>query len=152
MLESEMLESERKQWYVVYSKPHKEEYALSHLKFRGIEFFFPRLYLPQIAQERRRIVPLFPSYLFVKIQFPDEYHYVIWCPGVKRFVSFDSIPLPLEDKFVGFLMEQANSDGIIMGRSNLRIGQEVYINSGLFEGLVGIIQEPPDAKGRVKVL
>jgi transcription antitermination factor NusG len=34
----------------------------------------------------------------------------------------------------------------------LKPGQEVRINGGPFDGLTGLIQEPPDAKGRVKVL
>jgi transcription antitermination factor NusG len=36
--------------------------------------------------------------------------------------------------------------------SNLRVDQEVSINGGPFDGLTGIIEEPPNAKGRVRVL
>ena len=51
-----------------------------------------------------------------------------------------------------FLMGQAGPDGTISARSNLKVGQQVMIDGGPFDGLVGIIQEPPNAKGRVKVL
>ena len=40
---------------------------------------------------------------------------------------------------------------MISARSNVRMGEEVCIDGGPFDGLVGIIQEPPDARGRVKV-
>lgn len=141
-----------KQWYVVYCKPQKEEFAQFHLQLKGIEVFLPMLLLPEALRRRKRILPLFPNYLFVRIRISEEYGYVLWSPGVKRFVSFDDVPLPLEDNIVDYLMEQANSEGIIPARSNLKVGQEVRITGGPFDGLVGIIQDPPDAKGRVRVL
>jgi transcription antitermination factor NusG len=49
-------------------------------------------------------------------------------------------------------MAKANSEGVITARSNLTIGQEVRISGGPFDGLAGIIQEPPNARGRVKIL
>jgi transcription antitermination factor NusG len=49
-------------------------------------------------------------------------------------------------------MSQANREGVIEAQSSLRSGQEVRITGGPFQGLVGIIQEPPSAKGRIKVL
>lgn len=140
-------------WYVVYSKPRKEQSAQFHLHSKGLEVFFPRLLLPQSATVRRRIVPLFPNYLFVRIRvFSQEYFYVRWSPGVKRFVSFQGTPTPLDENIVAFLMQQADPTGIIQARSNLKLGHEVQITGGPFDGLVGIIQEPPTSKGRVKIL
>ena len=37
-------------------------------------------------------------------------------------------------------------------RAVLRRGQEVEVIGGPFTGLLGIIQDPPDAKGRIKIL
>ncbi len=148
-----MLQQEMRQWYVVYSKPRKEEFAEFILRQKGIEVFFPRLRLPGSLRRRRQTVPLFPNYLFVKIQvFSEEYHYVTWSPGVNRLVSFNSIPVPLNTDVVAFLMDQSTDEGTITARSNLMSGQEVQINGGPFDGLIGIIQNPPDAKGRVKLL
>lgn len=53
---------------------------------------------------------------------------------------------------MAFLMGQAGPDGIISAQCNVTIGQQISIDGGPFDGLVGIIQEPPNAKGRVKVL
>jgi len=148
-----MSQSEERQWYVVYSKPQKEEYAKFHLCAKGLEVFFPRLLLPESARKRKRLVALFPNYLFVRLRlFSTEYNYVIWAPGVSRIVSFNGSPASIDDGIVDFLMGQANQEGIIDARSNLRSGQEVRVSGGPFDGLVGIIQEPPNAKGRVKVL
>jgi transcription elongation factor/antiterminator RfaH len=139
-------------WYVVYSKPHKEESAQFHLRLKGVQVFFPRLLLPPSLRARKQLVPLFPNYLFVRVRLPDEYECVTWTPGLKRFVSFNDVPLPVEPDVIEYLMEKAGSDGVITARSNLKVGQEVRISGGPFDGLAGIIQEPPNARGRVKIL
>ncbi len=143
---------EVQRWYVVYSKPHKEDFAQFHLRSKGLEVFSPRLLLPESARRRKRIVPLFPNYLFVRIQAPEEFQYVVWSPGVRRLVSFNGSPAPLDEEVVDLLMQQTSPEGIIMARSNLKAGQEVQITGGPLEGLAAIIQEPPNPKGRVKVL
>lgn len=134
---------ENKAWYVVYSKPHKEDFAQYHLRTKGVEVFFPRLLLPSTLPRRKPIVPLFPNYLFVRIRIPEEYECVTWSPGVKRFVSFNEVPVPIDGEVVGYLMRQANPAGVITARSNLKVGQEVRISGGPFDGLAGIIQGPP---------
>jgi transcription elongation factor/antiterminator RfaH len=141
-----------RQWYVVYSKPNKEELARFHLQRKRLEVFFPRLLLPQAHRKCRRVVPLFPNYLFVRIQIPEEYYYVLWSPGVKDLVNFNGIPAPLNEETVVFLMQQATAEGVLTARSELRAEQEVRIITGPFEGLIGIIQDPPDSKGRIRVL
>lgn len=144
---------EERQWYVVYSKPQKEAYAKFHLELKGLEVFLPRLLLPESAKKRNRIVPLFPNYLFVRLDASsDEYYYATWSPGVSRIVNFNGRPASIDDRIVDFLMLRADQEGIIAARSALRPGQEVRITGGPFDGLMGIIQDPPTAKGRVKIL
>ena len=139
-------------WYVVYSKPRKEECAQYHLQLKGLKVFLPRLLLPASTQKRKRVVPLCPNYLFVRIQDPEEFPYARWAPGVNRLVSFNGVPAALEENVLDFLIEQANADGVITARSSLIQNQEIRITGGPFDGLVGIIREPPSPRGRVKVL
>jgi transcriptional antiterminator RfaH len=150
--QSYSVEEEQRDWYVVYSKPHKEEQAQFHLRTKGLEVFFPRLDLVRVAEKRKRIIPLFPNYLFVRFHLPTEFHYVIWSPGVKRLVSFSDRPIPLDERVVTFLKQQTDGHGLIKAHSQLRVGQEVEIRGGPFDGLIAIIQDPPDARGRVKIL
>ena len=142
-----------KHWCAVYTKPQREEFAQMNLHLRGVETFFPKLILPKSAKRKKHIVALFPNYLFVCIEVISvEYASVIWCPGVKRIVSFNGTPAIVEASMIAFLMGQAEADGVISARCNVAIGQQVAINGGPFDGLVGIIQEPPNARGRVKIL
>jgi transcriptional antiterminator RfaH len=76
----------------------------------------------------------------------------VWCPGVKRLLSFNGTPAVVDDSIVELLMGLTGTDGVIAARCNVEVGQRVSIEGGPFDGLLGIIQEPPNAKGRVKVL
>ena len=144
----------QRHWFVVYSKPKRELHAQLNLSAKGLDVFFPRLLLPHGPRGCSRVVPLFPNYLFVRLDLSKaaEYFYVAWCPGVNRLVSFNRSPACIDDDVIEFLMRQSDKNGIIAGRTNLRQGQEVRINTGPLAGLVGILQELPNPKGRVKVL
>ncbi|MGE0681852.1 MAG: transcription termination/antitermination protein NusG [Candidatus Binatia bacterium] len=139
-------------WYVVYSKPRREEFAQLHLQRKGLEVFFPRLSLPNPRPRQGQIVPLFPNYLFVCLQLPEEYNYALWSPGVKTIVNFNNTPTPIDEEVINFLKDQADIEGVIKGHSNLTTGQEIRIKGGPFDGLIGIIQDPPNARGRVSIL
>ena len=65
------VENLQRDWYVVYSNPHKEEQAQFHLALKGMKSFFPKLYIPS-AESRGRICPLSPNiYLSVFIWKPN---------------------------------------------------------------------------------
>ena len=143
----------QKFWCAVYTKPQKEEYADLNLRRRGIDTFYPKLFLPRSAKRNQQVVPLFPSYIFVRFEiFSQAYSSITWCPGVKRIVSFNGTPAVVEESIIAFMMGQGGPDGVIVARSDLKVGVEARIDGGPFDGLVGIVQEPPNAKGRVKVL
>jgi transcription antitermination factor NusG len=67
-------------------------------------------------------------------------------------VSFGADPIPIDENIIAFLRDQADAGGVIQARTRIARGQEVEISGGPFDGLMGIIQVPPDHKGRVKVL
>jgi transcriptional antiterminator RfaH len=139
-------------WYVVYSKPHREAMAEAHLRRKGLEVFLPRLELPDYATQRRPSVPLFPGYLFVQADLGRRAHDVMWTPGVKSLVGPNGVPAPLDAQVVAFLKRNATADGHLRARSDLRRGQEVEIIAGPMAGLIAIIEDPPDAQGRIRVL
>lgn len=142
-----------KHWFAVYTKPQKEEYAELNLRLRGIDSFFPKLFLPKTAKRKKHVVALFPNYLFVHCEIgSEECGSIVWCPGVKRLVSFNGTPAVVDDAVIEFLMGQTGADGVIASRCNVEVGQKVSIDGGPLDGLVVIIQQPPDARGRVKVL
>jgi transcriptional antiterminator RfaH len=141
-----------RRWYVVYSKPHKEETACSHLKLRGVEVFYPRIRRPVRAGAHREIVGLFPRYLFVRLSLATQFQDVVWAPGVSRFVGAYGAPTPIEDGIVDSLRENVDGHGFVQVGRKASIGQHVEITGGPFAGLVGIILREPNAKGRIRLL
>src|SRR5215470_7324216 len=144
--------SQNRLWYVVYSKPRREGFAQTQLHRKGLEVFFPRLASPHCQTGQGQCVPLFPNYLFVRLQLPEEYNYALWSPGVKTIVSFNGAPAPIDEKIIDFLRQKSSPEGLIGVQPHFAIGQEVRINGGPLDGLLGIIQNPPNARGRVGVL
>jgi transcriptional antiterminator RfaH len=136
----------------VYSKPHREGVAELHLRRKGFDVFYPKLELPPYAAAPRHPVPLFPGYLFARVDLASQSHEVAWTPGVKRLVGPGGVPMPLEPDVVAFLKRNAAADGCLRARPGLRRGQEVQITDGPFAGLMAMIEDPPDAQGRVRVL
>jgi len=146
------MQTATRQWYVIYTQRYKEEVTWFHLRRKAVETFFPRLLLPQRSPGRGQVTPLFPGYLFVRIFVPEEYTSVCWVPGVKYLVGSGGTPTPLAEEVVVYLRRQANIEGVLTGQPSLQAGQEIRINSGPFHGLLGIIQNPPSANRRVKIL
>ena len=55
------------QWYVLQSKPQKESLLHDQLCLRGIEAYYPRLYLKPANPRARKSRPYFPGYLFIHV-------------------------------------------------------------------------------------
>ena len=142
-----------RKWYVALTKSRYEDTAHFYLRSRGIEVFHPKLVLPTPNNSGRQVLSLFPSYIFVSIDASSsDYFQVAWCPGIRKLVGFGGEPSPIETGIVDFLREQTDGKGLIVARSNLKVGDEIQIIDGPFKGLAGIIQQPPDSKTRVSVL
>jgi transcriptional antiterminator NusG len=146
------MQTATRQWYVIHTQRYKEEVAWFHLRRKEVETFFPRLLLSQHSPWHGQVAPLFPGYLFVRIFVPEEYSSVCWAPGVKYLVGSGGTPTPLAEDVVAYLRRHANAEGVVTGQPSLQAGQEIRINSGPFHGLIGVIQNPPNAKRRVKIL
>jgi len=138
-------------WYVVCAKLRRERFAAQQLERRRLDVYLPRLLF--VRRGARIIRPLFPGYLFARLVLPDDAARVTWTPGVRRLVTFEGEAPALPSDAVAFLRAQAGPDGIIAARPRpLPTGRRVRVTDGPLAGLVGIIENPPDARGRVSVL
>ena len=144
--------SEQREWFVVRTKPRKEECAAENLARRGIEVFFPRIREPIGWGSGWATVALFPGYVFVWIGLHSDYYAVIWMPGVKGFVAFGAIPAAVQPGIIDFLRREAGDYGIIRPALRFRAGDSVRIKRGPFVGLIGIIEKPCPERGRIRVL
>jgi transcription antitermination factor NusG len=83
------MENAQSLWFAVYTAPRHEKRVEQHLEQRGIEHFLP-LYRKQSKwKDGSKVIvslPLFPSYLFVRIP-RDRRSRVLAIPSVVGFVS-----------------------------------------------------------------
>ncbi len=141
-----------RQWFVVSTKVRREQYAQEQLQRRGVETFLPRILEPGRLRGKPTIAPLFPGYLFVRLDLAQQYFSVVWAPGVRKFIGFGALPCAVDDVVIDFLQVRMGTEGIVRALPVFKQGDLVRITHGPFEGLVGIIEHPVSGHGRVRVL
>lgn len=138
-------------WYVVRSKPRREQYAQDQLIRRGVETFLPRIVERQRGAQPS-VGPLFPGYLFARIHLESQYTSVIWAPGVHNMVAFGDVPTPVEREVVDFLVERCGKEGVVRCLPTFAEGDLVRVVGGPLEGLRGVVQRGCSGRERVRVL
>ena len=149
--------SEGQHWYVVQTKPRSESLAAESLRRVGVGVFLPLLDSTlggrRATTDGSPVEPLFPGYLFARLDLADRFRQATWARGVRSFVSFgDAIPEPLDDRVVEILRERAGGGDVLRPSSRLRPGQTVEVRRGPFAGLLGVVDRPIDGAGRVRIL
>jgi transcriptional antiterminator RfaH len=142
------------QWVVVNTHPHRENLALENLARQQFTTYCP-LITKRIKHARRVqdvLRPLFPSYVFVQINAHGQH----WRPirstlGIRSLVSFGEQLSYLDDGFIQSLKAREIEGAIVRPESPFRIGQQVRMAGGSFDGLVATIIAM-DEKDRLMVL
>jgi transcriptional antiterminator RfaH len=130
-------------WVVINTLPHKEALALENLGRQGFSTYCPmiqkRVKHARYDSEVRR--PLFPSYLFVHVDRDvQRWRPILSTVGVRTVVRCGHRLSFLEDGFVDALKSR-EIDGRILRSANYKLGQQVQIEGGAFDGLVATIVE-----------
>jgi transcriptional antiterminator RfaH len=143
-------------WYVVQTHPHAEAKAAAHLERQGYSIYLPR-YLKRRRHARRiEIVPapLFPSYLFVRIDMLTQRWYSIRSTiGVSRLVCRGEEPAVLSMAVINQLQSGHNDAGFVQLdlRSKFTPGDKIRIVAGAFAECFGLYEGMADHE-RVAIL
>lgn len=127
-------------WYAVHTIPQNEKSTVKHLDAREIESFLPTYECSHVWKNQQRVkvtLPLFPTYLFVRIQ-AVERSAVLAVPGVIRILGDSRGPISLPESDVEFLRSDFVRERIGPYR-DLVVGQTVRIKSGPMQGIQGIL-------------
>src|SRR4030043_2066785 len=102
-------------WYVIQTKPKKEQKADSYLSTKGVEIFSPLIEAFSMRNGRvgKELKPLFPGYIFGNFDLDQNYPLVRWAKGVKSVLGFGGYPTPIPDEVVEIIRERTDADGIV---------------------------------------
>lgn len=142
-------------WYVIRSKPNKEDFLAGQLDAYGIKVFCPSLRVRTVNPRARKVLPYFPSYLFIHVDLETISTSTLhWMPGAINLVSFDGVPAPVPDTLISAIERQvehlnATQANLVKG---LKPGDTVLIQDGPFAGYEAIFDGHISGRERVRVL
>lgn len=142
-------------WYVLRSKPRKEEMLWRHVRSQGFEVFYPRLRVNPVNPRSRKLVPYFPGYLFVKADLADigTSHFQ-WMPHSQGLVNFGGEPSTVPENLIHEIRQRVEAIAAAGGElfDGLHRGDIVRINDGPFRGYEAIFDTRLPGSERVRVL
>ena len=133
-------------WAVVQCEAQREHAVRLLLMRSRYETYLPRIKI------HSRIVPLFPSYLFVALAGRSWYS-VLWTPHVIRLLMAGDRPAQLRDDTVSQIRKREHNGLVKLPNVSRRLqkGQKVRVIRGSFEGQIGLY-EGMSGRDRERVL
>ena len=145
-------------WYVVCTKSNQERQASLNIGRLGVGYFLPLLQEQKIIRRKIRTVvtPLFPGYLFVRINLSEHYRMVIYARGVQKMVEFGSGPVEVDPSVIDVIRGRMTDSNIyVLDKSKelkLSSGQSVQIKDGPLAGLEAVFIRELPGRQRAMVL
>ncbi len=141
-------------WFVVHTKPGNEERVKSNLLNQEIESFLPMMKAYQYRGGKmvQKIRPLFPNYLFARMDVELHYYKVKWTRGVNKILGGRNGPIPISERVVETIKGRVGEDNLIELQDELKDGDAIQVTSGPLKDLMGVFRKEMSSKGRVKVL
>lgn len=127
-------------WYAAYTCARHEKRIAQQLEERGIEHFLPLYRSVRRWKDRKKELELvlFPSYVFVRIEFIARLQ-VLQLPGVVRFVGFNGQPAILPGTDIEALRNGLSHNVVAEHHPFLRVGRRVKVVYGPLSGAEGIL-------------
>jgi transcriptional antiterminator RfaH len=144
------------EWYAVHTHVNKEVISEINLIRQNFITYLPKYKkIIRHARKKRTVIkPLFPRYLFVKIDLlKQRWASINSTYGVNTLISMADYPVKIPYKIINEIKSYDNSDGLadISPCSDMNIGDEVNIVDGIFSGRKAIFDGLTD-DNRVKIL
>ncbi len=130
------------QWHVVYTCPNNEKKVHNELHRHNIISFLPMVNVVRQRSDRQKKlqVPLFRSYLFVKIPQGQRYR-VLNFSGVVNFVTYNGAPAILKEHEIDTINKFLANDVNICTEepTPLGVGEKVRVVVGPLNGIEGVV-------------
>ncbi|MGG8495330.1 UpxY family transcription antiterminator [Tenacibaculum sp. TC6] len=127
-------------WHVIYVKSRWEKRVYESLKEISLEPFLPLTKTLRQWSDRKKVIfkPLIPSYVFVNLNSPKEFHKALSVDGACSFIRFGKEYAKVTDKEINnmkFLVEDQNIIDLETNYQIPKVGEVRKINYGSLQGL-----------------
>jgi transcription antitermination factor NusG len=142
-------------WYVLHSKPRKEELLYGQLTHRNIESYYPRIRVQPVNPRAAKVRAYFPGYVFIHVNLAETGLSILqWLPGATGLVSFGSEPASVPDGLIVAIRNKIDRLNSLGGElfDGLKPGDNVQITEGPFTGYEAIFDSRLSGTERVRVL
>jgi transcription antitermination factor NusG len=142
-------------WYVMHTKPRKEEFLRDQLCLRQIEAYCPLIRVHTVNPRARKIRPYFPGYIFVHADLSDISPSTLqWMPGSLDLLTFGGEPARVPEVLIYGVQRRVNEINAAGGEffDSVRQGETVLILDGPFAGHEAIFDARLPGSERVRVL
>jgi len=141
-------------WFLIYTKPRCEESVSNKFVDSGFEVLNPKIEERRYIRRKLQDVvsPLFPCYIFVRFDNPQDCRLVKYTRGVRSIVGPENIPSIVPEEIIGQIKKRME-DGVIHIRPVSFVeGEDVSIQAGPFEGLEAVFEKQLKGSERVSIL
>jgi transcription antitermination factor NusG len=129
-------------WFAIQTRPRYEKKVACELQEKGIEAFLPLVSAKHQWSDRQRLVrlPLFPSYVFVRIAFTlDARISVLRSNGVISFVGVRGLGTAIPDGEIEAVQTVLERRVPFESYPFLQVGQRVCVRGGSLDGIQGVL-------------
>jgi transcription antitermination factor NusG len=143
-------------WFVLQSKPRKEEFLCGQLASHRLEFYCPRIPVRTVNPRARKMMPYFPGYVFVHVDLEQvQLSSLRWMPGALGVVSVDREPAYVPESLLAAIRTRVSDFNRFSGNAGparFQAGADVLIQYGPFAGYKAIFDAGLPGSERVRVL
>ena len=141
-------------WYLVRTKTGKERWVRDQLTAQLPEVFLPLLEArtPRWGKLTWTIMPLFPGYLFARLDPQKQYFNVRYMPGVQGLVSAGNEPVAVPSGVVEEIRRRGVNGVVKIEEKDFDNGDRLRIVEGPFRGFEAIFERYFSGAERIAIL
>ena len=145
-------------WFLAYTKPNQENKANRNLENQGFKTFLPKIALSQIKPKGKKLIMMFPRYIFIRIDSNDP-RWINQAEGhlkrlIGHLIKFGKKIMPVPDEIIQSIKEKLNEHDVYIEESSeieYKEGEIFFIKTGQLKNQEAIFLSKK-GKERVNVL
>jgi transcriptional antiterminator RfaH len=141
-------------WYLIQTKNGKERWVRDRLCTQLPEVFLPLLEarMPRWGRLVWSIAPLFPGYLFARLELQKDYFAVRYLPGVQGLVSAGNDPIAVPSIVIEEIRRRSVNGVIKIVEKEFAKGARLKVVEGPFRGFEAIFERYLSGAQRIAIL